>query len=200
MDDPTSNPFEASDSLVPSSVIAGPPIERVVPSIATAVLPSGVKVSPPAVSALSLPLLVPAVARAIVDVSTIRDPALLIEYLVPPMETVDPGRSVEWPISKPPSLPRRAVNVWEPIVSSDLVRAGVGAGVEKSKLDVPTTTPDGPSEMRVPDIVTAFPPCVRAIPSKEKTAALCGEGVGFAATGVYVIPPITIGLESACAK
>ena len=160
-------------------------------------LPSGVNVSPPAVSALLLVLLEPAVARGMVDVPTIRESALLMEYVIPLMETAeDPGRSVECPISKPPSMPGRAVNVCEPIASNDVG----GAGVENGKLEVPITTPDGPREMRVPEIMTAFPPCVRAIPPKEKTAALCSEGVGLAVTGVYVMPPIMIGLESACAN
>ena len=92
-------------------------------------------------------------------------------------------------------MPERAVNVCEPIASNDVV----GLRVEKDKLEVPTTTPDSPREMRVLEIVTAAPPCVRAVPPKEKTAAFCGRVVGVAATGVYVIPPITIGLESACA-
>ena len=107
----------------------------------------------------------------------------------------EPGRSVEWSISKPPLLPRRAVSVFEPIVSMDVV----GAGVEIGRLDFPMITPDGPRETRVPEIVMASPPCVIAVPLKEKTAPCCGCDVGFAATGVYVMPPITIGSESACA-
>lgn len=96
MDDPTTKPFVASESLVPFSVIAGPPTESVVPSTTAAVLPSGVNVSPPAVSAPLLVSLEPAVARGMVDVPTIREPAALIEYLVPLMVTAeDPGRSVE---------------------------------------------------------------------------------------------------------
>lgn len=81
VDYPTTIPFEASESLVPrSSVIAGPPMDKVVPSTTTAVLPSGVKVSPAAVSAaLLLLLLLFAVARGMVDVPTMRDPAGLME-------------------------------------------------------------------------------------------------------------------------
>ncbi len=196
VDDPTSSPFEASESRVSCCVTAGPPIESVVPSTSTAVLPSGVKVSPPAVSALSLVLLLSAVARGMVDVPTIRDPAGLIEYVVP-LTTIaeDPGRIVEWSISKPPLLPGRAVSVFDPIARSEVV----GAAIEKGMRDVPTTTADGPREYRVPDIVMACPPCVRAVPAKENTAARCGAGVAFAVTGVYVMPPTTIGLESACA-
>lgn len=82
VDDPTTIPFEASESLVPwSSVIAGPPMDKVVPSTTTAVLPSGVNVSPAAVSAAMslLALLLFAVARGMVDVPTMRDPAALME-------------------------------------------------------------------------------------------------------------------------
>ena len=135
--------MEASEIFVPSSVIAGPPIERVVPSTRTAVLPNGVNVSPPAVSALLLKLLEPAVARAIVDVPAIREPALLIEYVVPSTVMAgNPGRSVEWPISKPPAVPGRAVNVSEPIGSNDVV----AVGVETGKLEVPATRKDDPRE------------------------------------------------------
>ena len=97
MDDPTTNPLEAREILVPCSVIAGPPIESGVPSTRTAVLASGVNVSPPAVSALlSSTSLLPAVANAMVDVPMISDPAALREYSVPLIETPgDPGRIVE---------------------------------------------------------------------------------------------------------
>ncbi len=196
VDDPTSSPFEASESRVPCCVTAGPPIESVVPSTLTAVLPSSVKVSPPAVSALSLVLPLSAVPRDMVDVPTIRDPAGLIEYIVPLMSTAeDPGRIVEWSISKPPLLPGRAVSVFDPIAKNDVVGAAVANGMR----DVPTMTADGPREYRVPEIVMACPPCVRAVPAKENTAARCGAGVAFAVTGVYVMPPTTIGLESASA-
>ena len=76
---PTINPFEARETLVPFSVIAGPPMESVVPATTTAVLSNGVNVSPPAVSALLLALLLSAVASGMVDVPIIKEPAGLIE-------------------------------------------------------------------------------------------------------------------------
>lgn len=111
----------------------------------------------------------------------------------------DPGRSVEWATAKPGSLLGMAVSVWELSLSSDGVGGAAVVAVEIGRLEVPMRTPDGPREMRVPEIVTAGPPWVRAVPPKEKTAGRCGEGVAVAVTGVYVTPPITIGLESACA-
>ena len=61
---------------MPFSVIAGPPIDKVVPSTTAAVLPIGVKVSPSAVRAL---LAAAEVARAMVDVPIMREPAVLRE-------------------------------------------------------------------------------------------------------------------------
>ena len=54
-------------------------------------------------------------------------------------------------------------------------------------LDVPIRTPDGPSDIRVPETVMAEPPWVRFIPPKENMEGCGGVGVGWVArvvTGV----------------
>lgn len=170
----------------------------------TKVLPTDVNVAPTAVIAALLLILLFKVAvargRAMVDVPTMRDPAKLREYSVPlSVMPGEPGRSVEAATSKPPSplpLPGSAVSVCEFMVSID---DGVGKAVEIARLEVPIRTPDGPRDIRVSEIVTPGPPCVRKVLLNEKTKGWCGEGVAVVGTGVYVVSPITMGLESACA-
>ena len=59
-------------------------------------------------------------------------------------------------------------------------------------------TPVGPRDISVPEIMTAAPPCVSVMPAYEKMAGCWGEGVAVVVTGVYVVPAIMMGLESAC--
>lgn len=65
-------------------------------------------------------------------------------------------------------------------------------------LDVPIMTPDGPSDISVPETVMAEPPWVRDILEKKIMEGCWGDGVAGVVTGVYVMSAITIGLESAC--
>ena len=61
----------------------------------------------------------------------------------------------------------------------------VGAGVAEGEGEVPGLTPG------------VAPPCAMAVSLEESASAFWGVDVGFAVTGVYVIPPISMGLESA---
>lgn len=81
-------------------------MDRVVPFINTAVLSSGVKTSPAAVSAPRAAFGPgAAVARGKVDVPMISDEAEFNEYVVPLSTTAEePGRSVEPSILIPPPL------------------------------------------------------------------------------------------------
>ena len=97
------------------------------------------------------------------------------------MTAEEPGRRVEWSISKRWAPLGRAVRVCEFIVTSDCVGPGGADGGGEVPISAPGVAPFRAS----------------AVSLEESASAFWGVDVGFDVTGVYVIPPISMGLESA---
>ena len=97
------------------------------------------------------------------------------------MMAEEPGRRVVWSISKPWAPLGRAVRVCEFIVRCDCV----GPGVADGEGEVPVSPPG------------VAPPCASVVSLEESAPAFWGVDVGLDVIGVYVMPPISMVLESA---
>ncbi|KAL9129636.1 MAG: hypothetical protein Q9217_001954 [Psora testacea] len=109
VEDPTTKPPKARETAVPLlSVIAGPPMERVEPSMPTADVPKGVNVSPAAASELLLPLFAVfggAVANGMVEESTtIAVPEGARKYGMPLIVTTAAPGKIAVPSTANPAL------------------------------------------------------------------------------------------------
>lgn len=154
---------------VPEIVIGGPPAWRVVPAMATPV-GLAVKVWPPTVKAVEA-----AIALGIVAVEL---PTMIFEV---PTETHVPemvaaGPPAERVLPDMITPPGTAVRVWPATVKAEELGVGVGRAI----VDVPTTRPELPNTIGVPDMVIAGPPGESVLP--ENTTPL--------GTAVKVCPAI----------